>query len=316
MPSTTTTVSTLSFAVAVLVPVLAATAWATTERALDRIVARTVSRLELPPPAGGAAALRGRFRRRHRAAGVGAATGLALVLAWGWVSDDPFLERSGAAVPVLLVAAMVGVAVGTGLLALREAANARPADGPRLARPVTPTIADYVPPIERLGARVVVAVPAVVLVTAAVTSLAGVVDLAALVTGTPALLYVVAAPAVAFVAEAASRRLLERPQPAASPVELAWSDASRAQVLRDIVTVPLLAGMFATAGVTAAALEATAPGGPSDLVIAVGTAVAGLLVLAALVTAAVSASSRPDRHFRRRLWSDEASLTATGDAPR
>ena len=50
-------------------------------------------------------------------------------------------------------------------------------------------------------------------------------------------------------AELGGRRVLDAPQMAGSDLELAWSDGVRARVLRDVVTVPMAVGTYASFGI-------------------------------------------------------------------
>jgi hypothetical protein len=113
--------------------------------------------------------------------------------------------------------------------------------------------------------------------------------------------------------ELASRRLLDQPQAAGSTLELAWSDAIRARILRDVVTAPLAIGTYASLGVLLAASSTIADPALGNTFVGV----LGLVMWGLLVAAIVSVASRPQRHFRRRLWPEEdASGIATVGAAR
>ena len=104
--------------------------------------------------------------------------------------------------------------------------------------------------------------------------------------------------------EVLARRLLARPQVAASQTELAWDDALRARTLRDMVGVPLMTGylaLVALVGALADGLAGVWAGNPSRTVGQRGVPRAPARWAAMVV---VSQVIGPERHFRRRLWPD------------
>jgi hypothetical protein len=103
-------------------------------------------------------------------------------------------------------------------------------------------------------------------------------------------------------AEIGGRRLLDAAQAAGSDLELAWSDAIRARTLRDVVTVPIAVGTYATIGVLRSLRLETLD--PPDLLGKAATGLFALVVVAGAAVFAWSLSTRPHRHFRRRLWPD------------
>lgn len=248
-------------------------------------------------------AVTARLVRRERAGAAGAVVVGVLAAAIAARADATAWESSR--LFAVFIGYLAGHATGYGVVAWRESARPGPGDGPRLARASVPTHGDYVARHERVGAWV----------TAGLSVLAGaaflIADGAGLLSGVvPAGLAVVAIvvpPAAVAVDELLARRLLDRPQPAASLSELAWDDALRARTLRDMVTVPLVTGYFAV--VTLSGGLAPAAAGPAFLV----------LVAGGLVMAVVSVVIGPERHFRRRLWPTptppQAALAATGERP-
>jgi hypothetical protein len=194
--------------------------------------------------------------------------------------------------------ALAGVAAGAAWAGAREAGRQTVPDGPRLARSTASTASDYVAPLELWAGRAAALAPALALAFG--LGLATAVDTVApadLVNVGTVLAVVVGLGALAM-GEVIARRLLELPQSAGSTLELAWSDALRSRVLRDVVTAPLVIGLLGTL-----ALLTAASGGVHDPLIANGLiGLVGLGIIGVAVIALVSAGARPQRHFRRRLW--------------
>lgn len=274
-------------------------------RAQRRALDRFARRVRLPVPDG----LRPRFERQllgyHLGVDLGGAAGFALTAIWGLTFGRATV--GGTWWPLILTAgALAGAAVGSGLAALREAARPRQDAGPRVARATAPTLDDYLAPVELQGGRVVAALPTALLALVVVLGASGVAAVSLVGPGVGAGLSLAA---LAF-GELGARRVLGAPQAAGSDLELAWSDAIRAHTLRAVVTVPIAVGTYATFGVLSAFdLDGLDPRSTA------GVALVALLVVTSLAVIAVlawSASGRPHRHFRQRLWPDTrvTSITA------
>lgn len=238
-----------------------------------------------------------RLAARDRASGVGAL--IAVALAWLWASaTDPAQTVGGI---VVALAFFLGYAAGSALYGWYESTLPVPA-GPRIARATTPTHADYIDPVERLGLRVgAVLAPLLIGGLAIVDALSDAIDFGPLPVG--AAVVAVVCPLVANVAEAlAARLVLARPQVAATPHELAWDDALRARTLRDSLTAPLIVTLYAPLfylGVVDAGLEG---GWPANPAVGVVSGVFGAYVLVLVLLTLVALARRPERHFRRRMW--------------
>jgi hypothetical protein len=269
-----------------------------------RALERFARRVDLPLPDGSRDELAGRLTGRNLSAELGACAGLVAAGLAAWVFELPgSLPASGDLgqplwALVVAGAALAGGALGAGTYGARLATRRREAGGPRIARPTAPMLADYVPPLERHGARATALAPTVLLVVGSLLAwVSGVVPVDAIVSPVAVAAAVVALAALG-AGELAGRRLLDQPQVAGTTLELAWSDAIRARILRDVTTAPLAIGTYASFGVLLAAT-----GTIDDPVVANAVAgVLGLTVVGLGVTAVVSAASHPQRHFRRRLW--------------
>jgi hypothetical protein len=242
-----------------------------------------------------------RVGRRAVAGPLGGLFALAIIVAGlsavGVSEDDDF-----AATWVLVGGFFVGIAIGSAANALTDR-GAAPAGSVNYARAEAVQLSDYVAPVERQGARIVVV--AAVVVVGILSMLSATADESGL-TGLSGALVVVAFGVVALALfELGSRHLLARGRPAGSPTELAWDDALRSSALRDLVTAPLALGFY---GLLVLGGE-LANGYEGD------TATAGMALLVAIVVVGFAALvfvlvTRPQRYFLRRLWPE---LAATQD---
>ncbi|MBM7832197.1 hypothetical protein JOE59_002902 [Agromyces cerinus] len=193
---------------------------------------------------------------------------------------------------VLLGVLFTGRGIGVAISILPAPPEVR-RHGPRIARLPRPTVADYVAPIERTGARVLVATAALLAVG---------VGLMPIEIG-PKLLVAAAtlgALAALVAVELVSAALVARPQPAVNEQLLRWDDALRAQTLRDLVSVPLMFGALAV--FTAATTGLTWAGSLGDAGMVTVNVVGNLLILASLVVLAFSIALKPARYYLERLW--------------
>lgn len=280
-----------------------------TARARRASLARFARRVDLPVPGGAAAeAVEHLLAVRNRSADLGAIGGVVVVAGWAHLAGATDLVGGSAWPLVVFGGAFVGAAVGAGVTAARDAARPTTRPGPRVARPTTPALEDYLAPLELLGGRFLAFVPAVMVLGASVAGvLTATVDPRGVLAVGPSAAVIAALAALAG-AEVSGRRLVEQPQAAATTLELAWNDAVRARVLRDVITVPIGVGLYATFGVALTIIGAvTHP--------ALQNAATGMLVvfaLLAMVVAVVSTATAPQRHFRARLWPSAPS--PSGDA--
>lgn len=184
----------------------------------------------------------------------------------------------------LLGAVIAGGTVGTTFAAL-TGSRTIPSDQPRVARSNVATVADYVLPLERVGARVLVVLAVVVTIAIAVFDADGLVS--------SAVFFAVLAAVTLVLFEIAGRRVVDRSQPAGSTGELVWDDAIRALILRDMLVAPLTLASFSL--ITGVAHLLGGDSGPDSLVSVFPTFVA-------LAVTIYSRASRPQRYFLTRLW--------------
>lgn len=258
---------------------------------------RYARRVDLPISTDLQARIERLFARRSLWMDLGALCGTAAVAAWAAITRPAPMEWS-LWMLVVFGALFAGGAVGAGLSAVQQATRRADPHEPRVARPTAVALADYLIPLELHGGRVLSFLPALTL--AAAWGVAPSLDLAPagsiLTTGT--VLIALLPLLVGAGSEAAARRLLATPQAAGSDLELAWNDALRARVLRDLYTAPITVGVYATLGI----------------LIGLGGGLVDALVMAVLVLAVISATQRPHRHFRRQLWPSLHVEVAEGEA--
>lgn len=234
---------------------------------------------------------------RNRSIGVGAVAGVLFVAIWTMISGLVSVDESWWPF-VIIGAALSGAAVSVGLSATRQVARPLADDGQLLARPTAPTLDDYLAPVELQGGRIAAVAPAVVVLVAVVAGLASPVVAVGGVLSPGVVTVVVLSLAALTTSEVIGRIVIEQSQLAGSPLELAWNDALRARLLRDLVTMPITVGSYATFGILVTGSRVLES---ESLRIAMLVAV-GVAAIIFLVLGLVSLAVRPQRHFRRQLW--------------
>ncbi|MGJ7439452.1 hypothetical protein [Aquipuribacter sp. MA13-6] len=270
----------------------------------------TARRADLAPPVHD----RGQVVRRLQERTTAATSGLLLGL---WVAavvvpPDPAPGEELVvpdAIPLAMGAGFVGMALAAAAYALLAVRRAPDSDAPRVARTREVRLGDYVNGLERWSTVVACLVPtAVGLVLAVLLADPAVAGVDPLRIGLLALV----PPALLVLSLAAGGVVLNARRTVSSPEELAWDDALRSQALRDIVSMPMYAGLVATLGLGLEVARAV-----PDERIAVG--LTGLWVMLALgvllVLLVVMLASRPARHFRLRLWPVPPAVARAGARP-
>jgi len=177
--------------------------------------------------------------------------------------------------------------------------------GDRYARSGAVEVSDYLAPIDLVGARIAVAVGLVALVAWFVLVGSGVVTPDALISVG---VVVIALAVVSLgVFELATRRIIERGQPVASPTELAWDDALRAMSMRSIAGAPLSLGVWGALALSIDLAELTYADPSAGTGAFIVVVAAGILVFVGIFAAAVvSIATKPQQHYLRRLWPEVA----------
>jgi hypothetical protein len=196
----------------------------------------------------------------------------------------------GLATLFVVGAVFAGVGIGTAIAALTGKKEV-PSDLPRVARSESASVADYIAPVERIGARVVVGL---VVAVAVGIGVAGPPSERLVL---PVTVFAVAAVATLALFEIASRRIVAASQPAGSTAELVWDDAIRASVIRDLVTAPLALAVYGTVFGVFALAENSVGAAAVTAYLGLGLMIAGLVV-----TLVVTTVTRPRRYFLDRLW--------------
>lgn len=161
-----------------------------------------------------------------------------------------------------------------------------------MARAVRTGVRDYVP-VGELG----VAFGVAVLPTLLLVVWGGISGVGGMAAGAwPVLVPLV----VLALAALAGRRVVTRPQPAHTEVELAWDDALRARALRDLVAGVGVVG--ASYGLLSVAVIGVVPSSPVPVPVA--TALSAVFAVVGAFCVVVTVVPGPTTRFRRRLWAD------------
>jgi hypothetical protein len=250
-----------------------------------------------------------RIYRRERAGIVGAMAGLVV-----GVVALALLHGNEASWNGLLVGVTMTVGSTTGLIVSDSRSAFAPVpDAPRLARTVSPGLADYVTPLDRAFSLSLLA-----FATLGYIAVLGVIavnpervfdDVSVRSILWPAGLLLALAAAASLLTWAAAGRLLGRGQPAGTFIELAWSDAFRSTTLRSLVGIP---GIIAavSSGVLflslSQAIEIPLPGSVGEILVDSFTIIGPVLLVALIGWILASESKRSTTHYLRRLWPETA----------
>jgi len=259
--------------------------------------------------------LRKRIYRRERSAIFGAMAGLCVgaVLVAGM--DGSRSPWSG-----LLLGIAVTVGTTMGLLVIdARAAFAPAAEEPRVARAVSPGLADYVTKLDRafsLGLLTLATLGYIVVLGIIALNPERTFDEVSVRSILwPAGLLLALATVATLVTWAAVNALLARGQPASTYVELAWSDAFRSTTLRSLVYIPGIIAAVSTFIVFQSLNYALQQAMPDS----VGEALAGsfiimgpALLVILIVWTITSERNRSTTHYLRRLWPETASALDRG----
>ncbi|WP_139415489.1 hypothetical protein [Agromyces laixinhei] len=224
---------------------------------------------------------------------VGAAAGVPIVLSGALTTSNEWGTNIAPFASIVLLGPLViGRGIGVAISILPAPPEVRHI-GPRIARVPRPAVADYVAPIERIGARILIAIG---VVFAAAVGLMPVAVGPRVLVGAAAL----AALAALVIVELVSAALVARPQPAVSEQLLRWDDALRAQTFRDLVSIPLMFGALALFASLMAGLGSAASLGDTGMILA--NVAANAMFFAMLVVLAISLAVKPARYYLKRLW--------------
>lgn len=252
---------------------------------IEYLVERYAAALGVSVPGSLRREIAARTAARQRGSIIGAALTIAGTLLL--LSGQPSYSESPY-VPFFFAGGLfAGVALG-GAIAGAGYRAPHNVDAVKVARAGAVSLRDYIAPIERSGARIVVALSVAVLVASL------------LVSGADNALFAIIMTTLAVFSlvffEVAGRSIIARSQPAHSSTELAWDDAVRSTLLRTLVTAPLALGGYAA---VLGAVELT-----SLLEPAVAASVVFLVILAGLAVLVASIVTKPQSYFVRRLWPD------------
>jgi hypothetical protein len=302
---------------AALVGAAAPYGFARTETARRKGVDRLARRIDLAVPTSRIEEERVGMRLAARERYIAIGGGIGLVVAVLATLFLPGFDRNNFSMLGIFLLTLTGIAVGAGISALTTTREL-PDDVPRIARLSSPTLRDYVQPLE-YGSAIAATVVAVLVTVVALPlgfvfgGLAGSDSVLPIVVTICALLSLMAALLV-------SRSILGRGQRAGSVLELAWDDAIRATALRDLVSVPLalgFAGSLVPLVTIVSGIRLVQPYTSVDNVLAVCAMIGvGAISLIGVILAIVSLAAKPQRRYRSRLWPEPAgnAQAASADA--
>jgi len=237
-------------------------------------------------------------RLRHNSIGnaVGVLIGIVVTAVWLLISrpDDVNTFVWATALPVLLIAT---ITIPMVLAVTDQLYRAGPAES-RVARVSPLTVRDYVSPVRFWLVPVIAAIAVVLLIVGCVAAAAGIIDARAYFRS-PALITVAGAMVLALAGALVARILVGSQQPAADRLELAWSDALRAETIRSLwvfeATVVWLALVQAGLGILAA-LDPPVASSWTTIILLLSMD-AGIIGLGQLFTRGGAHS-----YYRYRLW--------------
>lgn len=289
---------TYAFAIAFSLIGLGTALWYSRPGPRARAAHRLARKVNLELAAATESVVAARLGLRNRVGGLVAAVGAWVTI--GVLAPASTADELGYGPLFVVMGYFVGHAIGYGAVAWYETRQPVPA-GPRLARASSPTHDDYVTRLERWGAWGAAGVATTIALAVTVTDRSGVLDLGPVPWG-----LVVATATLPWLAvladEYLARRLLDRRQVAASQLELAWDDALRAQTLRDMVTVPIVAGLYLPIALLGQIGDSADGGWPANPIVGLTAGLLMFLFLGGSILALVSIALRPEGHFRTRLW--------------
>ena len=248
----------------------------------------------LAVPAELSSALAARLTRRSLITWLGSLLGLAAVVAAVHLGVVTSSGEPSNASDVWLIAGGIVIGIAAGAVVNALAFKSVIPTGERFARSGAVAVNDYLAPIDLVGSRVAVIIGALTLLAWTIIATGP-----TFTVGTITIMLAICS--LAFF-EFATRRILERGQPVASPAELAWDDALRAMSMRSTATAPMCLGIWGTLAVCIDLARIAT----SDAAFTTAVAAGVVVFVAIFIAAAVSIATKPQQHYLRRLWPDIA----------
>ena len=244
--------------------------------------------------------VRRRVAQRTRGTTIGSVAGMLVGVVI--LSNDVSLAQSSLSGPFVLGMVFAGLSVGAAVTAAISGTQLR-GDEVRFARSEATGLSDYVAPIERHGARIVVALVAAMLLLSLTLSVTGLANFAAPIPLTGGGILGVLAVAALVLFELHGRWIVSRGQRVGSPAQLSWDDALRSTLLRDLAMAPIALGFYGFVVAITELSHALAAAGTHQ----VGIMIAGNIGFSVALYAAILVGifvivSKPQRYFRLRLW--------------
>ncbi|SEE44058.1 hypothetical protein SAMN04489740_1417 [Arthrobacter alpinus] len=243
--------------------------------------------------------LRSRLHRSSMAALVGGIAG-ALVATSLLVFQEASVVSFTFSWLVALPAIFIGLTLSDVVQTLRDTLFGSPSNLPRMARAHAVTLGDYISPWRLRTAPLLLLIALFLAAGGLVLGQSGVINMGSFLKGM-SLPFLLVAIIVCGICAVAAKKVLEKSQPVADALELAWDDAVRADTIRKLAQLAVLTAWLASSAIVIAILEGLQDGREPMLLVAMGQplAMVGYSVVVMMFSYGNSYS-----YFRHRLWPD------------
>lgn len=282
--------------------VLLGVAWTFLPRARSTLANRLEKSIGLAIPVGLRPTIGRQAARRARISLTGLILAAWAVLPFVWSINDEASPGISTPPMFLVVGAMfAGAAIGTAIGSLPRTRRLDK-DSIRYARPEAVTLDDYVAPLVRRGAWAAVGLATLIYLSSVIVSTTGIAPIALLPPTTFGGIMVALAIASLAFFETMGHRMVGRAQPTGSEPELVWGDAMRSTNVSGLAMAPIALGFYGL--VTCTVDFAIGFRHIVDTVAALITVNVfwNLGIVAIILIGIYAITSRPQRHFLRRLW--------------
>jgi len=211
-------------------------------------------------------------------------------------------------------AAFAGGALGTAIGSLRPPRHTGDSAA-KYSRPGAVGLDDYVAPLERRGAWVVVGFAVLIYAVSSVLNSTGIMTVPVLPPATIGGVMVLLSTAALLLFEVVGQRVVGRELPFGPEPEMVWNDQVRSADARGLATAPTMFGLYAT---VLCLIDLAHPllGSLGNATAIIVVNVVGIVGIAILVLVGIySVVSQPQRYFLRQLWPHFADESPPHPAP-
>ncbi|AWB90234.1 hypothetical protein [Homoserinimonas hongtaonis] len=194
-----------------------------------------------------------------------------------------------------------GLTLGAVIVTLRDSLFTQSPESPRLARSMVPQPADYIDTRRRLTPTILLGAALLLGLVGTVLALVGVPAGRAYLTS-PAIPLIIAACCSWVINLILTRRILTRPQPASTTLELRWDDALRADTLLNLAEFVSIVCWVSVIASVYGILGGIEPAESANLI------VMQMFTWGMVISSLDSSLGNARRHVQWRLWPDETTL--------